>query len=64
MKSYIADNVMKEYKNKKRYEKNKLWSEEQNFVKQNCVNCKNKTTNLCHINRNIEGKLNCAYKEI
>lgn len=63
MESRIADNIMKEYKRKKQYEQNKRWSEIQNFKKNNCVNCKNKKTNLCDIRRNLEGILRCMNKE-
>lgn len=63
-KSYIADNIMREYRKRKQYEDNKRWSEMQNYIKINCINCKNKSTDLCEIRRNIEGNLQCAYKKI
>lgn len=63
MKSYIADNIMREYRKRKQYEDNKKWSEMQNYIKINCINCKNKSTDLCEIRRNIDGKLQCVYKE-
>ncbi len=63
MGSYIADNIIKEYKKKKRYIANKEWSETQKFIKENCVNCKNRNTDLCSITRNIEGKQQCVFKE-
>ena len=63
MGSYIADNIMRKYRSKKRYEANKEWAETQKFIKENCVNCKNKNTYLCTITRNIEGKQQCAFKE-
>jgi len=63
MKSYLADNIMREYRKKKYYKENKRRSELQNFMKQNCINCKNKTTDLCKITRNIDGQLQCAFKE-
>lgn len=63
-KSYIADNIMREYERKKRYEDNKKRSEMQNYIKRNCINCKNKSTDLCEIRRNIDGNLQCAYKKI
>lgn len=64
MKSYIADNIMREYRKQKQYENNKRWSEMQNYIKINCINCKNKSTDLCEIRRNIDGNLQCAYKKI
>ena len=63
-KSYIADNIMREYRKRKQYEDNKRWSEMQNYIKINCINCKNKSTDLCEIRRNIDGNLQCAYKKI
>lgn len=62
-KSYIADNIMREYNNKKRYTENKERAELEMFKRQVCANCKNKDTNLCHIVRNIEGNLQCVFKE-
>lgn len=64
MKSYVADNIMREYRKRKQYEANKRWSEMQNYIKINCINCKNKSTDLCEIRRNIDGNLQCAYKKI
>ena len=64
MKSYIADNIMREYRKQKQYEDNKKWSEMQNYIKINCINCKNKSTDLCEIRRNIDGSLQCANKKI
>ena len=63
MGSYIADNIMQDYKRKKRYEANKEWAETQRFIKENCVNCKNRNTYLCNITRNIEGHQQCVFKE-
>lgn len=63
MGSYIADNIMREYRSKKRYEANKEWAETQRFIKENCVNCKNRNTYLCDIRRNIEGHQQCVFKE-
>ena len=34
-KSYIADNIMREYRKQKQYEDNKKWSEMQNYIKVN-----------------------------
>ncbi len=62
-KSHIADNIMRDYAKKKRYESNKKWSEIQKFVKENCIDCENKNTNLCEISRNINGNLQCVYKK-
>ena len=64
MKSYIADNIMREYRKQKQYEENKKWSEMQNYIKINCINCKNKSTDLCEIRRNIDGNLQCVNKKI
>lgn len=64
MKSYIADNIMREYRKQKQYENNKRWSEMQNYIKINCINCKNKSTDLCEIRRNIDGNLQCVNKKI
>lgn len=64
MKSYIADNIMREYRKQKQYEDNKKWSEMQNYIKINCINCKNKSTDLCEIRRNIDGNLQCVNKKI
>lgn len=63
MESYIADNIMKEYRKKKRYEANKIRTEINKFHKENCYNCKNKNTDFCEIRRDISGKLKCAFKE-
>ena len=60
MKSYIADNIMREYRKQKQYEDNRRWSEMQNYIKINCINCKNKRTDLCEIRRNIDGNLQCV----
>lgn len=64
MKSYIADNIMREYRKQKQYEDNRRWSEMQNYIKINCINCKNKSTDLCEIRRNIGGNLQCVNKKI
>ena len=64
MKSYVADNIMREYRKRKQYEDNKRWSEMQNYIKINCINCKNKSTDLCEIRRNIDGNLQCINKKI
>ncbi len=62
MKSYVADNIMREYKKKKRIHANKLKSEFEQFRRKECKDCKNKTTDLCHITRNINGDLQCVFK--
>lgn len=33
------------------------------YIKNNCENCKNKDLNLCHIVKNIDGKWQCVYKK-
>jgi len=63
-KSYIAESIMREYRKQKQYEDNKRWSEMQNYIKINCINCKNKSTDLCEIRRNIDGNLQCVNKKI
>lgn len=62
-KSYIADNIMQEYIKKKRYKRNKEKTEMELFKRKVCGDCKNKGTNLCHIVRNINGDLQCVFKE-
>lgn len=62
-KSYIADNIIREYAKKKRYKANKERAELDLFKRKVCSNCKNKDTDLCSIRRNIEGNLQCAFKE-
>ncbi len=63
-KSYVADNIMREYDKKRKYEANKYRKETEEFKRKNCINCKNKKTDLCNINRNINGELQCVFKEI
>lgn len=62
-KSYIADNIMKEYAKKKRYKENKARAEIELFKRKVCADCKNKDTNLCKIVRDINGNLQCSFKE-
>lgn len=62
-KSYIADNIIREYAKKKRYKANKERAELDLFKRKVCSNCKNKDTDLCSIRRNLEGNLQCAFKE-
>ena len=64
MGSYIADNIMREYEQKKRRKINQERKEHREFIKNNCENCKNKTTDLCHVVRNINGEWSCPFKEI
>lgn len=63
MKSYIADNIMREYIKKKRAKTNKERAELDLFKRKVCIDCKNKNTNLCKIVRNINGDLQCVFKE-
>lgn len=63
MKSYIADNIMREYIKKKRAKANKERAEFELFKRKACADCKNKDTNLCKIVRNINGDLQCVFKE-
>lgn len=60
-KSYIADNIMKDYAKKKRYKENKARAEMELFKRKVCANCKNKDTNLCKIARDINGNLQCVF---
>ena len=62
-KSYIADNIMKEYAKKKRYKENKARAEIELFKRKVCADCKNKDTDLCKIVRDINGNLQCVFKE-
>ena len=62
-KSYIADNIMRDYIKKKRYECNKAKAEIELFKRKVCTDCKNKDTNLCEIIRNTNGNLQCVFKE-
>ena len=62
-KSYIADNIMKEYIKKKRYAQNKARAEIELFKRKVCFNCRNKNTKLCKIVRNIDGNLQCSFKK-
>ena len=63
-KSWIAENIMSEYKRKKRYKETVERQKTTKFIKENCMNCKNKSTNKCDIRRNINNELQCIYKEI
>lgn len=63
MKSFIADNIMREYKKEKRFKANRDRAEMELFIRKVCANCKNKNTDLCTIVRNINGDLQCAFKE-
>jgi len=63
MKSYIADNIMREYIKKKRVKANKERAEFELFKRKVCADCKNKDTNLCHVVRNINDDLQCVFKE-
>lgn len=62
-KSYIADNIMRDYIKKKRYIYNRERAEIELFKRKVCEDCENKDTNLCHIVRNINGDLQCVFKE-
>jgi hypothetical protein len=54
---------MREYKKEKRVKANKERAEFELFKRKVCADCKNKHTDLCHIVRNINGDLQCAFKE-
>lgn len=63
-KSYIAENIVREYERKKRYEKKIQRKELAKFIEQNCSKCKNKQTQLCHIVKNIDNKFSCPFIKI
>lgn len=64
MKSKIAENIMREYEKRKRYEEKKKRKDLEIFFKENCINCKNKNTEICHIVKNVDNKLSCPFKTI
>ena len=43
-KSYIAENIMREYEKKKKYKLKMQKKELAEFIEQNCSKCKNKQT--------------------
>ena len=58
-RSMIADSIDKEYRN------SQFFKEEKEFRNKYCSRCKNSSTYLCEIRRNIEKKLQCIYfKEV
>lgn len=63
-KSYIAENIMREYEEKKKYKLKMQKKELAKFIGQNCSKCKNKQTQLCHIVKNIDNKFSCPFKNI
>lgn len=63
-KSYIADNIMRDYEKKKRIDANRLRKEIDQYKRIKCINCKNKDTDLCELRRNIKGQLQCVNKEV
>lgn len=58
---YVTDSIMQEYHKKKKYEQKR---EMQEFQRKNCLYCKNKNTDKCHITRNVGGNLNCVFNEM
>lgn len=60
-KSRIADSIMREYEKKKRYEAKIQRQELEKFMKENCLKCQNKETQLCHIVKNIDNKFSCPF---
>ena len=62
-KSYIAESIMREYNKEIRMKANKQRAELELFIRKACKDCKNKNTDLCHIARNIDGNLQCVFKE-
>ena len=63
-KSRIAESIMREYERKKRYEAKIQRQELAKFIKENCLKCKNKQTQLCHIVKNVDNKFSCPFKNI
>ena len=63
-KSYIAENIVREYEKKKRYETKIQRKELTKFIKENCSKCQNKQTQLCHIVKNVDNKFSCPFKNI
>ncbi len=63
-KSYIAESIMREYERKKKYEAKIQRQELAKFIKENCLKCKNKQTQLCHIVKNIDNKFSCPFIKI
>lgn len=61
-KSYIADNIMREYEKKKRYEIKQNKKDLEKFILEKCSKCKNKDTKLCHIIKNTDNKFDCPFK--
>ena len=55
---------MREYERKKRYEAKIQRQELAKFIKENCLKCKNKQTQLCHIVKNVDNKFSCPFKNI
>ena len=62
-KSYIADNIIREYTKKKRYNANKTRAELELFKRKVCSDCKNKSSSLCCIKRDLKGNLQCVFKK-
>ena len=60
--SYLAQVVDEEIKREKR--RKEKYAKKDNFAKEYCFRCKNKTTDLCHITQNIKGKLKCINYEV
>ena len=58
--NYNINRIMDDYNRKKRYEQK---IEMQEFQRKNCINCKNKKTSKCHITRDLNNKLVCAFYE-
>ena len=63
-KSYIAENIVREYEKKKKYKLKMQKKELAEFIEQNCSKCQNKQTQLCHIVKNVDNKFSCPFKNI
>lgn len=57
------DEIIREEKLKRKYEKNKKDLTLAQFQLNHCTYCKNKTTNLCEIRKNINYEFCCEYEE-
>ena len=64
MKSFIADNIMREIEKRQRFKEKMFKKKIEDFVLNNCAKCKNKETELCHITKDINNNFSCPFKNI
>ena len=64
MKSFIADNIMREIEKRQRFKEKMFKKKIEDFVLNNCAKCKNKETELCHITKDIKNNFSCPFKNI